>query len=92
MGTHGEGTIVARQGIGVSTKHPAAIDAAKNENGETDEEKKKEFSEYVGINKNIHEYLIAKRNLEMLYRQEQSKNEKEGRDKRTRNSRTESVL
>ena len=28
MGTHGEGTIVARQGIGVSTKHPAAIDAA----------------------------------------------------------------
>ncbi len=56
------------------------------------EEKKKDFSEYVVINKNIHEYLIAKRNLEMLYRQDQSKNEKEGRDKRTRNSRTESVL
>jgi hypothetical protein len=64
----------------------------RDEYGRIFEEKKKDFSEYVGINKNIHEYLIAKRNLEMLYRQEQSKNEKEGRDKRTRNSRTESVL
>ena len=64
----------------------------RDEYGRIFEEKKKDFTEYVEINKNIHEYLIAKRNLEMLYRQEQSKNEKEGRDKRTRNSRTESVL
>ena len=64
----------------------------RDEYGRIFEEKKKDFSEYVGINKDIHEYLIAKRNLEMLYRQDQSKNEKEGRDKRTRNSRTESVL
>ncbi len=55
-------------------------------------EKKKEFTEYAGINKDIHECLIAKRNLEMLYLQDKSKNEKEGRDKRSRNSRTESVL
>ena len=64
----------------------------RDEYGRIFEEKKKDFSEYVGINKDIHEYLIAKRNLEMLYRQDQSKNEKEGRDKRTRNSRTQSVL
>ncbi|SCX88371.1 Relaxase/Mobilisation nuclease domain-containing protein [Butyrivibrio hungatei] len=64
----------------------------RDEYGHILEEKKKEFTEYAGINKDIHEYLIAKRNLEMLYRQEQGKNEKEGRDKRTRNSRTQSVL
>jgi hypothetical protein len=64
----------------------------RDEYGRIFEEKKKDFTEYVEINKDIHEYLIAKRNLEMLYRQEQSKNVKEGRDKRTRNSRTQSVL
>ena len=64
----------------------------RDEYGHILEEKKKEFTEYAGINKDIHEYLIAKRNLEMLYLQDKSKNEKEGRDKRTRNSRTESVL
>ena len=35
----------------------------RDEYGRIFEEKKKDFSEYVGINKDIHEYLIAKRNL-----------------------------
>ncbi len=76
----------------VSKGQKLNLQELRDEYGRIFEEKKKDFSEYVVINKNIHEYLIAKRNLEMLYRQDQSKNEKEGRDKRTRNSRTESVL
>ena len=56
------------------------------------EEKKKEFLEYAQLNKDMHEYMIAKKNLEMLYQQDLEANDKEGRAQRTRNSRTESVL
>lgn len=55
-------------------------------------EKKAEFLEYAQIKKDMNEYLIAKKNLELLYQQEEEKNEREGRDKRTRNSHQKDVL
>ena len=64
----------------------------RNEYGRILEEKKKEFLEYARLNKDMHEYLIAKKNLEMLYRQDRQENEKEGRAQRTRNSHSENVL
>ena len=64
----------------------------RDEYGSILEEKKKEFLEYVQLNKDMHEYMIAKKNLEMLYQMDADKNEKEGRDKRTRNSHSENVL
>ena len=64
----------------------------RNEYGRILEEKKKEFLEYARLNKDMHEYLIAKKNLEMLYRQERQENEKEGRAQQTRNSHSENVL
>ena len=54
--------------------------------------KKAEFLEYAQIKKDMNEYLIAKKNLELLYQQEEEKNEREGRDKRTRNSHQKDVL
>ena len=54
--------------------------------------KKTEFLEYAQIKKDMNEYLIAKKNLELLYQQEEEKNEREGRDKRTRNSHQKDVL
>ena len=64
----------------------------RDEYGRILEEKKKEFLEYAQLNKDMHEYLIAKKNLEMLYRQDRKENEKEGRAQRTRNSHSENVL
>ena len=64
----------------------------RDEYGRILEEKKKEFLEYAQLNKDMHEYMIAKKNLEMLYQQDLEANDKEGRAQRTRNSRTESVL
>ena len=55
-------------------------------------EKKAEFLEYAQIKKDMNEYLIAKKNLELLYQQEEEKKEREGRDKRTRNSHQKDVL
>ena len=55
-------------------------------------EKKSEFLEYAQIKKDMNEYLIAKKNLELLYQQEEEKKEREGRDKRTRNSHQKDVL
>ena len=55
-------------------------------------EKKAEFLEYAQIKKDTNEYLIAKKNLELLYQQEEEKKEREGRDKRTRNSHQKDVL
>lgn len=64
----------------------------RDEYGRILAEKKAEFLEYVQIKKDMNEYLIAKKNLELLYQQEEEKNEKEGRDKRTRNSHQKDVL
>lgn len=64
----------------------------RDEYGRILEEKKKEFLEYAQLNKDMHEYMIAKKNLEMLYQQDAEKNEKEGRSGRTRNSHSENVL
>ncbi|SEQ42974.1 hypothetical protein [Butyrivibrio sp. TB] len=64
----------------------------RDEYGRILEEKKKEFLEYAQLNKDMHEYMIAKKNLEMLYQQDLEANDKDGRAQRTRNSRTESVL
>ncbi len=55
-------------------------------------ERKKEFLEYAEIKKNMNQYLIARKNLEMLYQQEEEKNEKEGRRSRTRNSHSQNEL
>ncbi|SFO17832.1 Relaxase/Mobilisation nuclease domain-containing protein [Pseudobutyrivibrio sp. JW11] len=55
-------------------------------------EKKAEFLEYAQIKKDMNEYLIAKKNLELLYQQEEEKKEREGCDKRTRNSHQKDVL
>ncbi len=68
------------------------MEKLRNEYRHIFEEKKKEFLEYVQINKDMHEYLIAKRNLEILDQQDQQKNEKEGRDKRTRNSHSQELM
>ena len=40
-------------------------------------EKKAEFLEYAQIKKDMNEYLIAKKNLELLYQQEEEKKRKE---------------
>ncbi len=53
----------------------------RDEYGRIFDEKKATFSEYAKLNKDMHEYFIAKRNLEMLYQQDKQKNEKEGRCK-----------
>lgn len=64
----------------------------RDEYGRILAEKKAEFLEYAQIEKDMNEYLIAKKNLELLYQQEEEKNEREGRDKRTRNSHQKDVL
>ena len=64
----------------------------RDEYGRILAEKKSEFAEYAEIKKDMHEYFIAKRNLEMLYQQDQEKNEKEGRSHPTRNSQSQIVL
>ena len=64
----------------------------RDEYGRILAEKKAEFLEYAKIKKDMNEYLIAKKNLELLYQQEEEKNEREGRDKRTRNSHQKDVL
>lgn len=64
----------------------------RDEYGRILAEKKSEFAEYAEIKKDMHEYFIAKRNLEMLYQQDQQKNEKEGRSHPTRNSQSQIVL
>lgn len=64
----------------------------RDEYGRILAEKKAEFLEYAQIKKDMNEYLIAKKNLELLYQQEEEKNEREGRDKRTRNSHQKDVL
>lgn len=64
----------------------------RDEYGRILAEKKSEFLEYAQIKKDMNEYLIAKKNLELLYQQEEEKNEREGRDKRTRNSHQKDVL
>ena len=64
----------------------------RDEYGRILAEKKVEFLEYAQIKKDMNEYLIAKKNLELLYQQEEEKNEREGRDKRTRNSHQKDVL
>ena len=46
----------------------------------------------IEIKKNMNQYLIARKNLEMLYQQEEEKNEKEGRRSRTRNSHSQNEL
>ena len=64
----------------------------RDEYGRILAEKKAEFLEYAQIKKDMNEYLIAKKNLELLYHQEEEKKEREGRDKRTRNSHQKDVL
>jgi len=64
----------------------------RDEYGRILAEKKAEFLEYAQIKKDMNEYLIAKKNLELLYQQEEEKKEREGRDKRTRNSHQKDVL
>ena len=64
----------------------------RKEYGEICAERKKEFLEYAEIKKNMNQYLIARKNLEMLYQQEEEKNEKEGRRSRTRNSHSQNEL
>ena len=64
----------------------------RDEYGRILAEKKAEFLEYAQIKKDMNEYLIAKKNLELLYQQEEEKKEREGRDKRTRNSHHKDVL
>ena len=64
----------------------------RDEYGRILAEKKSEFLEYAQLKKDMHEYFIAKRNLEMLYQQDQEKNEKEGRFHPTRNSQSQIVL
>ena len=64
----------------------------RDEYGRILAEKKEQFLEYAQIKKDMNEYLIAKKNLELLYHQEEEKNEREGRDKRTRNSHLLDVL
>ena len=64
----------------------------RDEYGRILAEKKAEFLEYARIKKDMNEYLIAKKNLELLYQQEEEKKEREGRDKRTRNSHQKDVL
>ena len=64
----------------------------RDEYGRILAEKKVEFLEYAQIKKDMNEYLIAKKNLELLYQQEEEKKEREGRDKRTRNSHQKDVL
>lgn len=64
----------------------------RDEYGRIFDEKKMLFGEYAKLNKDIHEYFIAKRNLEMLYQQDKQKNEKEGRAHPTRNSQSQIVL
>ena len=64
----------------------------RDEYGRIFDEKKMLFGEYAKLNKDMHEYFIAKRNLEMLYQQDKQKNEKEGRSHPTRNSQSQIVL
>ena len=64
----------------------------RKEYGEILAEKKKEFYEYAEIKKDMNEYFIAKRNLEILYQKEDEEFEKEGRRSRTRNSHQKDVL
>lgn len=64
----------------------------RKEYGEILAERKKEFYQYAEIKRNINQYLIARKNLEMLYQQEEEKNEKEGRRSRTRNSHSQNEL
>ena len=64
----------------------------RDEYGQILEEKKKEYAQYYELKKDMHEYLIAKRNLEMLYSAEHEEIDREGRQSRTRNSQSETVL
>lgn len=64
----------------------------RKEYGEICAKRKKEFLEYAEIKKNMNQYLIARKNLEMMYQQEEEKNEKEGRRSRTRNSHSQNEL
>ena len=64
----------------------------RKEYGEILAEKKKEFYEYAEIKKDMNEYFIAKRNLEILYQKDDEEFEKEGRRSRTRNSHQKDVL
>ncbi len=68
------------------------IKKLRKEYGEILDEKKKDFLEYAEIKKNINQYLIARKNLEMIYHYDEEKKEKEGRRSRTRNSHSENEL
>ena len=74
--------------------YKAAEEVYKNAPGRKIPPMKELRDEYGRIlaEKNMNEYLIAKKNLELLYHQEEEKNEREGRDKRTRNSHQKDVL
>ena len=58
----------------------------RNQYGEILAEKKKEFLEYAQIKKDMHEYFIAKRNLEIIYHYDEDEKQKEGRHSHTRNA------
>ncbi len=73
-------------------KKMKSMQQLRDEYGQVLQEKKNEFMEYAELNKDMHEYLIAKRNLEMLYEKDLEKNEKEGRAQRIRNSQSQVVL
>ncbi|SFH58360.1 Relaxase/Mobilisation nuclease domain-containing protein [Pseudobutyrivibrio sp. OR37] len=64
----------------------------RKEYGEILAEKKKEFYEYAKIKKDMNEYFIAKRNIEILYQKDDEEIEKEGRRSRTRNSHSQNEL
>ncbi len=60
--------------------------------GEILDEKKKEFLEYAQIKKDINQYLIAKRNLELLYHYDEEERQQEGRRSRTHRSHSQNEL
>ena len=68
------------------------MNVLRKQYGEIFAEKKKEFYEYAEIKKDMNEYFIAKRNLEILYHYDEDKKQKEGRQSRTRNSHSQNVL
>ena len=68
------------------------MNVLRKQYGEILAEKKKEFYEYAEIKKDMNEYFIAKRNLEILYHYDEDKKQKEGRQSRTRNSHSQNVL
>ena len=86
--------LIRRADIARSSGKNTKLDMKKlrKEYGEICAERKKEFLEYAEIKKNMNQYLIARKNLEMLYQQEEEKNEKEGRRSRTRNSHSQNEL